>query len=66
MAMSCGWMPVAGTLQALVDAGQWRPARCDTMPEALVQANGLGMGRELFAGMRRNALSAEEGACTWL
>jgi phosphogluconate dehydratase len=28
--------------------------------------NGLGMGRELFAGMRRNALSAEEGACTWL
>ena len=29
-------------------------------------ANGLGMGRELFAGMRRSALTAEEGACSWL
>lgn len=28
--------------------------------------NGLGLGRDLFAGMRRNALTAEEGACTWL
>jgi phosphogluconate dehydratase len=26
----------------------------------------VGMGRELFANMRRNALKAEEGACTWL
>ena len=26
----------------------------------------LGMGRELFAGMRRHATTAEEGACTWL
>jgi phosphogluconate dehydratase len=26
----------------------------------------VGLGRELFAGMRRNALKAEEGACTWL
>jgi phosphogluconate dehydratase len=25
-----------------------------------------GLGRDLFAGMRRGALSAEEGACTWL
>jgi hypothetical protein len=24
------------------------------------------MGRQLFAGMRRNTLSAEEGACSWL
>jgi phosphogluconate dehydratase len=29
-------------------------------------ANGLGMGRELFAGMRRSALTAEQGACSWL
>jgi phosphogluconate dehydratase len=36
------------------------------MPEALVAANGWGMGRELFAGMRRNALTAEQGACGWL
>jgi hypothetical protein len=26
----------------------------------------LGMGRELFAAMRRNAAMAEEGATTWL
>ena len=25
-----------------------------------------GLGRELFGGMRRNVLSAEEGAVTWL
>jgi hypothetical protein len=24
------------------------------------------MGRELFSGMRRNVLSAEEGAVSWL
>jgi phosphogluconate dehydratase len=56
----------AGTLQALVDEAQWNAREVLTMPETLVQENGLGMGRELFAGMRRNALSAEEGACTWL
>ena len=32
----------------------------------LIAANGVGLGRELFAGMRHNALTAEEGACTWL
>ena len=34
--------------------------------DGLRAANGVGMGRELFANMRRNALSAEEGACSWL
>jgi len=38
----------------------------DTMPEQLRVANSLGMGRELFAGMRRSALTAEQGACSWL
>ena len=56
----------AGTLQALVAEADWNARELLTMPEALVHDNGLGMGRELFAGMRRNALSAEEGACTWL
>ena len=37
-----------------------------TMPAALQAGNGIGMGRELFAGMRRNALAAEQGACSWL
>jgi len=36
------------------------------MPEALKVANSRGVGRELFAAFRRNALAAEEGACTWL
>jgi len=56
----------AETLQVLVDAAQWDARPVATMPEALRAANGVGMGRELFAGMRRNALTAEEGACTWL
>ena len=30
------------------------------------EANGHDLGRELFAGMRKNVVSAEEGACTWL
>jgi phosphogluconate dehydratase len=57
---------VSGTLQVLVSEAVWAARVNATMPEALVQANGLGMGRELFSGMRRNAMAAEEGACTWL
>jgi phosphogluconate dehydratase len=35
-------------------------------PDAKHQASHQqGLGRELFAGMRRNVLSAEEGAVTW-
>ena len=56
----------AGTLQVLVDAAEWDARALETMPEALRAANGVGMGRELFANMRRNALAAEEGACSWL
>ena len=56
----------AGTLQVLVDAAEWDARTQEAMPEALRAANGVGMGRELFAGMRRNALAAEEGACSWL
>jgi phosphogluconate dehydratase len=57
---------VAGTLQVLVSDALWAARPLATMPEAQMDANGLGMGRELFAGMRRNALAAEEGACSWL
>jgi phosphogluconate dehydratase len=55
-----------GTLQVLVSVAEWDARPLAVMPEALVDANGLGMGRELFAGMRRNALAAEAGACSWL
>ncbi|MEJ5990415.1 phosphogluconate dehydratase [Ramlibacter sp. PS3R-8] len=57
---------VAGTLNALVDAQEWNARTPATISDAQRDANGLGLGRELFAGMRRNALAAEEGACTWL
>ena len=56
----------AGTLQALVSAADWAARPLATMTAAHMQSNGIGMGRELFASMRRNALTAEEGACTWL
>jgi phosphogluconate dehydratase len=56
----------AETLQVLVSDAEWAARPLDTMPEALRVANGIGLGRELFANFRRNALAAEEGACTWL
>ncbi len=56
----------AGSLLALVDPQDWASRDVATMPHDLVLGNGLGMGRELFAGMRRNVTTAEEGACSWL
>jgi len=57
---------VAGTLQALVDADEWH-TRAQARPSpAQMEESAHGLGRELFAGMRRNARSAEEGAITWL
>ena len=56
----------AETLQVLVSDTDWAARPVSTMPEELRAANGIGMGRELFANFRRNALTAEEGACTWL
>jgi phosphogluconate dehydratase len=55
-----------GTLELLITAADWAAREVLPMPEALRAANGVGTGRELFASMRRNALSAEEGACSWL
>ena len=57
---------VAGTLQVLVSEAEWNARPPAAMPNALRAANGAGMGRELFANLRRNARPAEEGACTWL
>ena len=56
---------VAGTLQVLVAEAEWVARAAATMPVALMEANGIAMGRQLFSGMRRQALTAEEGACTW-
>ena len=57
---------MAGTLQVLLSDATWAAREVLTMPDTLRQANAVGMGRELFAGMRRHALTAEAGACTWL
>ena len=56
----------AGRLEVLVPEAEWLSREAASMPEQLRLANGLGMGRELFAGMRRSALTAEQGACSWL
>ena len=57
---------VAGKLEAMVEAGEWERREPARLSDAQREANAHGQGRELFAGMRRNATAAEEGACTWL
>ncbi len=57
---------IAGTLNALVDEDIWQSRTNATMSESQRSNNAHGMGRELFGGMRRHVLSAEEGAVTWL
>ncbi|MDR7267457.1 phosphogluconate dehydratase [Pelomonas saccharophila] len=57
---------VNGVLAALVDEADWAAREAVTLDPAEADVNGHGLGRELFAGLRRNVLSAEEGAITWL
>ena len=57
---------LAGELQVLVDAAEWAARPVSAMPDALRQRNGVGMGRGLFQGMRARALTAEEGAMSWM
>jgi phosphogluconate dehydratase len=57
---------VAGTLEARVDDAVWAARADATLSAAQAEVNAHGLGRELFGGMRRNVLSAEQGACTWL
>ena len=57
----------AGTLQALVESRSGKRAKPDeTRRTSNARSTSHGLGRELFGGMRRNVLTAEEGACTWL
>jgi phosphogluconate dehydratase len=56
---------ITGVLQVKVADDEWVARESAVMPEALRISNGLGMGRELFAGMRSRALTAEEGALSW-
>jgi phosphogluconate dehydratase len=57
---------IAGTLEALVDSATWSARSVATLAEKQAGINAHDLGRELFAGMRKNVASAEEGACTWL
>ena len=57
---------VAGTLQALVGDDEWAAREVLSPPAHHAETHAHDLGRELFAGMRRNVLSAEEGAISWL
>ena len=55
-----------GSLNVLVDEEEWLERETQKMTDSQKINNGHGMGRELFASMRNNVLSAEEGAITWI
>ena len=57
---------VAGTLQALVPDADWAARAVAVRDATMADAHAHGLGRDLFAGLRRNVNSAEEGACSWL
>jgi phosphogluconate dehydratase len=50
----------------LVDEDVWKAREVDELDDAKRFSNAHDIGRELFGGMRKNVLSAEEGAVTWL
>ncbi|GAA4345610.1 phosphogluconate dehydratase [Variovorax defluvii] len=52
-----------GVLEARVDAAEWQARR---PADAALEDARQGMGRELFAAFRANALGAEQGAITFL
>ncbi|HEY2976494.1 MAG TPA: dihydroxy-acid dehydratase, partial [Burkholderiaceae bacterium] len=56
----------AGTLEARVDPSIWAEREPATIDPIQADDNAHGLGRELFAGFRRNVNSAEQGACSWL
>lgn len=57
---------IVGTLNALVDADEWAARTNAKLTERQRNINGHCLGRDLFGGMRKSVLSAEEGAVTWL
>ncbi len=55
-----------GMVNVLVDEDEWEEREIEELSDDKRHANEHGIGRELFGGMRKNVLSAEEGAITWL
>ncbi len=56
----------AGTLQALVAEEEWAAREPALRPADEAEAHAHDLGRELFAGLRRNVKSAEQGAISWM
>ena len=57
---------VTGELSVLVSDDDWAARTPDTLPPGLKRTNAMGMGREMFAGMRQRSMTAEAGAMSWL
>ena len=55
-----------GSLNVLVEDSEWDKRKLEEMTKEQKINNGHGIGRELFGNMRKNVLSAEEGAVTWI
>lgn len=55
-----------GMVNVLVDEDEWAEREVAELSDSKRHNNAHGLGRELFGGMRKNVLSAEEGAVTWL
>ncbi|HQS37415.1 MAG: phosphogluconate dehydratase [Methylotenera sp. 24-45-7] len=55
-----------GMVNVLVDEDAWAEREPAELPDSKRHSNAHDFGRELFGGMRKNVLSAEEGAVTWL
>jgi phosphogluconate dehydratase len=55
-----------GMVNVLVDEDIFEEREVEELSDAKRHHNEHGFGRELFGGMRKNVLSAEEGAVTWL
>ena len=56
---------LTGDFNVLMPADVWAARPMAVMPLALSESDNKGMGRELFAHMRRKALTAEDGALSW-
>ncbi len=55
-----------GMVNVLVNEDEWEEREVEELSDEKRHSNEHGFGRELFGGMRKNVLSAEEGAITWL
>ncbi|MFO1295487.1 MAG: dihydroxy-acid dehydratase [Rubrivivax sp.] len=64
-ATACAWMPMPARCRcwSTKPSGRAATMRCGPTKK---QVHAHDLGRELFAGFRRNVTSAEEGAVSWL